>query len=878
VKRLSQAQYALILLVVAAALLAAAALRLASGSLQNWLIGFLLPLAALLLIERAFRAFSSPTSSNALPPAEPEHEQRTALLQLLEEDCEPTEALEHVLAELAQALGWDAAILWQLTPERHTLRYLAGWAQLVSSDPGAKNFLDASRSHLLGPGEALPGRVWQSGQSLWVEEVYENPFCIRRDFALAEGLHTALAIPVRANFHTLGILEFFSQHRQSEDKEAILAAEIASAALSPYLQQLRTESDTIELSGAMERQWSDSMAEAVLTTSSDGTIDYSNQAAARLLGISVNGLRGRSLHELLHGARSANDCGTRCQLACAIAAFEPLTGQDTVYRTSTLTFPIDFSLSPLHLSAGAKPTGAVFCCRDITQRYLLDRMKDEFISTVSHELRTPLTSIRGALGLLAAGLVGDMTPKALKLLNIAVSNSDRLIRLINDILDLERIQSGRAPLNFRRFALNDLIQQAMDGIQPVADAADITLVNEADTATLDVDPDRILQVITNLLSNAVKFSPADSIVTITLRSGSQGITISVIDRGRGIPADKLESIFDRFQQVDAADSRQKGGTGLGLAICRSIVHQHSGRIWAERNPDSGSTFRVFLPFRREVEFALPLPEEFDNTSVHGTILLADPDAIQRRNLYQQLRRFGYRIFEASNMENCIPLSREHSPDILLIDANLPGSSPEALRNLANLRGSDPVPILLLYSQSEALLAEDLPSLPPAASGWITKPCTQEDLLAALERVLRDTSRTTRIVVVEDDPDLATVLEGSLTRTGIEIFKAQSCKAALEACQRVLPELMVLDLSLPDGDGFHIVEALRAQELYHNLPLIIYSAREIPIEERRHLALGPTCFLTKTEVQPQQLEALVLTMLRRTRQRVGFSALQSDSLG
>jgi PAS domain S-box-containing protein len=799
------------------------------------------------------------------------------LLQLLSEDGSPAEALPNVLSELSKALGWDASILWQLSPEHNTLNYLAGWTRLTNSDARAKNFLDASRTHLLAPGEALPGRVWQSGQSLWIEEIYENPFCIRRDFALAEGLHTALAIPIRSSGHTLAVLEFLSLDRQPEDKEAIITAETASAALGPYLSHLRAEPGQTELSPSLEKQWSDAMSEAVLTTNAAGTIDYSNQAAARLLGISVKGLLGRSLHEVLHGARASKDCGARCQMARAIAASEPLNGQDTVYRTATLTFPIDFSLSPLSTTPASAHGGVVFCCRDITQRFLLDRMKDEFISTVSHELRTPLTSIRGALGLLAAGLVGEMNPKALKLLNIAVSNSDRLIRLINDILDLERIQSGRAPLNFRRFALNDLIQQSIDGIQPVADAAGITLANEADAASLDVDPDRILQVITNLLSNAVKFSPSGSTVSVTLRSGSQGITISVIDRGRGIPADKLESIFDRFQQVDAADSRQKGGTGLGLAICRSIVQQHSGRIWAERNPDRGSTFRVFLPFRREAEFTLPLPE-FDSHSVHGTILLADADSTQRRNLCQQLRRFGYRIHEATTMEQCLPLSREHSPDILLVDSKLPGCNQESLSALASLRGADPIPILLLYSQSEILLSDGPPALPPAASGWISKPCSQEDLLTALERVLRDTSRTTHILVVEDDPDLASVLESSLTRTGIEITQAQSCAEALKTCEEIKPELMVLDLSLPDGDGFHIVEALRLQEEFRNLPLIIYSAREIPLEERRHLALGPTCFLTKTEVQPQQLEALVLTMLRRTRQSDASTGLQSDTQG
>ncbi|MGA8161062.1 MAG: ATP-binding protein, partial [Acidobacteriaceae bacterium] len=244
--------------------------------------------------------------------------------------------------------------------------------------------------------------------------------------------------------------------------------------------------------------------------------------------------------------------------------------------------------------------GSVLSFRDISQRYALDHMKDEFISTVSHELRTPLTSIRGALGLLSAGLLGEVSEKATSLLRIAVANSDRLVRLINDILDLERMQSGRAPLTFRRIALEELIRQAMETMQPMAEAEDVHLAFEPVSVSVEADPDRMLQVMTNLLSNAVKFSPAKSIVRVVIKNGPDGATVSVVDQGRGVPADKLESIFDRFQQVDASDSRQKGGTGLGLAICRTIMHQHGGRIWAEQNGSRGTTFRFFLPERASI--------------------------------------------------------------------------------------------------------------------------------------------------------------------------------------------------------------------------------------------------------------------------------------
>jgi signal transduction histidine kinase len=231
----------------------------------------------------------------------------------------------------------------------------------------------------------------------------------------------------------------------------------------------------------------------------------------------------------------------------------------------------------------------------------LDTLKDEFISTVSHELRTPLTSIRGALGLLSAGLLGNVDPKAQNLLRIASSNTERLIRLINDILDLERMESGRAPLTLRRCSIFDLAREAMDSMTGMADAAEVRLDLAShvarDAIYFDADSDRILQVLTNLLSNAIKFSPATSVVSVEIDAHADSLLLKVVDHGRGIPADKLESIFDRFQQVEAADASKKGGTGLGLAICRSIVQQHGGAIWAERNQGAPGT-TLWVQFTR----------------------------------------------------------------------------------------------------------------------------------------------------------------------------------------------------------------------------------------------------------------------------------------
>jgi signal transduction histidine kinase len=217
------------------------------------------------------------------------------------------------------------------------------------------------------------------------------------------------------------------------------------------------------------------------------------------------------------------------------------------------------------------------------------------VSVVSHELRTPLTSIRGSLGLLAAGTLGTLGERGQRMLQIATQNADRLVRLVNDILDLERLHAGQVELQRRTTPADALLQQAIDGLQGVAERAGVRMDNGATSVEVYADPDRVLQVLTNLLGNAVKFSPPGSVVRASAERRGRDVLFRVEDHGRGIPAEQLESVFERFRQVDASDARQKGGSGLGLAIARGIVQQHGGRIWAESVPGEGSTFHFTLP-------------------------------------------------------------------------------------------------------------------------------------------------------------------------------------------------------------------------------------------------------------------------------------------
>ncbi|NEO86354.1 MAG: PAS domain S-box protein [Spirulina sp. SIO3F2] len=239
--------------------------------------------------------------------------------------------------------------------------------------------------------------------------------------------------------------------------------------------------------------------------------------------------------------------------------------------------------------------------QDITERKAIERMKDEFLSVISHELRTPMTSIHGAIKLLETGKLGEFNPQGQQMLTIAANNTARLSRLINDILNLQRLESGQFSLNCQVCTAKELLNQSIQAIDSIATAEQIQLQLLTPEPELEIwaDPDYLMQVFTNLLSNAIKFSPSQSTIELVVFRQASHCCFIVRDRGRGIPADKLDTIFNRFHQVDASDSRQKGGTGLGLAICRHIVQQHGGRIWVESEVDVGSSFYFTCPLASE---------------------------------------------------------------------------------------------------------------------------------------------------------------------------------------------------------------------------------------------------------------------------------------
>ena len=346
----------------------------------------------------------------------------------------------------------------------------------------------------------------------------------------------------------------------------------------------------------------ESVGDGIYGIDLEGRLTFMNQAAARMLGYTPEQLTGRGVHELIQPTHPDGTPYLKSSnpILKAMRRREPIRMRDEVFWCMDgSSIPVEYSANPL--IENGEISGMVVAFQDVSERRRLEKMKDEFISTVSHELRTPLTSLRASLGLISSGSLDKRPEKQRQMVEMAIGNCDRLVRLVNNILDFDSVEKGKLPLDRRPLESSDLLRRAADVGHSAASQAHITFRVDASPSKVLADEPRILKVLNELVSNAIKFSPPETLLRLAAKpSGENEVRFSVEDQGRGIAPEKLERVFDRFQQGDASDSRDLGGTGLGLALCRSIVEQHGGRIWAESQPGRGSRFLFTLPAAQPV--------------------------------------------------------------------------------------------------------------------------------------------------------------------------------------------------------------------------------------------------------------------------------------
>lgn len=501
-----------------------------------------------------------------------------------------------VLKSICENLLWDAGACWRANPENGELQCSAYWhsgaAKLTNLYPGGSIIC-------LPKDSDLPGKVWNNGEALWLTDLRHTESYARTAVAASDGMSTGFVIPVFTDGRVSAVFELFSAARREPDDRLLETLDTICSQLGQYIHRRQFE-DMLEASQARLHAILSNMAEAVIVVDMSGHLTERNPAAERIFGPEI--LKG-SVHEWTEECGIFDSMKKSAYPVKELPIFAAIKGgsvdgEEMFIRNSSVP-------SGIYVSATGRPLrdddgqllGGIMVLRDISERKLAEKRVSEFYSMVSHELRTPLTSIRASLGLMQGGVAGELSEMSKQLVDIGREECDRLIRLINDILDIRKIEAGKMELKLQEVQPSHLVQIAVEGMKSVADEVGIALsAPSAAKGLVTCDEDRILQVLTNLISNAIKFSPPGRSVSINTEwVDSEWLRFSVVDRGSGIPNDHVPKLFQKFQQLDQSDTRSKGGTGLGLAICKAIVDEHHGKIGVQTILGQGSTFFFELP-------------------------------------------------------------------------------------------------------------------------------------------------------------------------------------------------------------------------------------------------------------------------------------------
>ncbi len=546
-------------------------------------------------------------------------------------------------------------------------------------------------------------------------------------------------------------------------------------------------------------------SDAIVIFGPDGRIEQANSAAASLLGYDIGALVGMNIAAII----DIDDIPDEQREAMANGdAPIPARFERVARDHDGNAIPVDVAIGRVPFANGMRMVASL---RDFSERRATERMKDDFISTISHELRTPLTSVVGAIGLLSEGAAGALPDAAARLIDIADNNSRRLIRLVNDILDIDRLGSGRMRLDIEPVDLRIVAARARDGAEGIATPHAVTISLQPPETPIIVlgDSERLLQVIGNLLSNAVRFSPRGGTVALVIEVRGREALVRVDDDGPGVPAEFRDQLFGRFNQ-STAGAAIPGGTGLGLAISREIVRAHGGEIWyGERS--GGARFCFSLPI-----------EDFADADSPRRLLLCEDDAQIAALMRELIEDEGYIVDRCGSIGEARTMARTGRYDVLLLDLSLPDATGlEAVSAIRAQPETSGLPLIVISGSAGIHRAD------PAADGlgvidWISKPVNHGRLLRALDAAIARADDNRPVLLhIEDDADVREIVALALADRGriLQAGTLASARAALAAC---VPAAVILDLDLPDGSGLDLLPLL-SDGPGGAVPTVVYSA-------------------------------------------------------
>jgi signal transduction histidine kinase/DNA-binding response OmpR family regulator len=494
-----------------------------------------------------------------------------------------------------------------------------------------------------------------------------------------------------------------------------------------------------------------------------------------------------------------------------------------------------------------------------------NKLKSEFLANVSHELRTPLSAIIGFSQILLDGIDGPVNDEQMQDIVQVNKSGQSLLSLINQILDLSKIEAGKMELTLERIELPALITSVLEGISPLAQEKGLRIDTRFAPAlpAVEADPARLKQILINLLSNAVKFTDRGHLEVIAQPSGRM-VRIAVKDTGIGISTEAQKLIFDEFVQGDGSSTRRHGGTGLGLSIARKLVEMHGGAITVVSEPGLGSTFTFTVPaWAASQATTLPLqsrPLRRPNQGLPGTaILVVDDDPSVRQLIARHLEQDGWKTVQASNATDALQLARESRPMLITLDIMMPDASGwwvlEKLKEDPKTAG---IPVLVVTIVEDQRLVFAL-----GASDYLGKPYDRGALIAKIHRLLPQLDHK-RVLVVDDDPEARAMLAKILKEEHAEVVGAASGDEAMTLIAQAPPDLVLLDLMMPGMSGFEMVARLRAQPGGASIPVMIVSAKELTAEDVLTLNGHVQRFVAKGSIEPEGLTNAVRQLLGQSK--------------
>lgn len=630
------------------------------------------------------------------------------------------------------------------------------------------------------------------------------------------------------------------------------------------------------------REFFEAAPDAILEVDEKGLIRLVNEEAEQLFGCPRAELDGKPIEELLPERYRTAHLTHRGYYQGHPAKRPMGSGLELWARRADGTeFPVDIKLSPFQTDEGLR----ILCVvRDITERRRTEeqirslndslerrnreveranQLKSEFLASMSHELRTPLNAIIGFSDLLREQIATDLNDKQQRYLNHISQGARHLLTLINDILDLSKIEAGRLDLRLENLTLPNDVEDVFTALRPSAAGKGLHFDFRIEPG-LDIRADRtrFKQILYNLLSNAIKFTPEGGRITVEAqRTDNEMLRLVLSDTGIGIPPDEVESIFESFHQAAETTKGVREGTGLGLAITKRLVEMHRGRIWVESEVGQGSRFFVELPLRAVMPTRERRPS-FGETPTRGgkpLVLVVENELPARELLIHYLEPEGYDVAWADSGSDALTRAREVQPDVITLDIRLGDSSGwEILHRLKKNTETAHIPVVVI-----SILDESETGLALGASEYLVKPIDKETLLATVGKYVPHPSKgSSRVLVVDDDTETRYLLAAMLEAEGYTTLLASGGMQALDVLSRVSPAAILLDLLMPEMDGFEVLRRIKEDRLSRDVPVFILTAKDLTKEELKRLAGTTRALFLKGEAWREAL----LTRVREAVQR------------